>query len=694
MDNYPLLSSYPMSILQPLIDSTHFKQAEPLWQEGVAQDVFELFFACVLANMSRQVNYLAYQDFIEQTQNAFEMSKDGGHVAPALLTFWEKPEHKQLRQKIAETVLLSSDELSAPLVLALHTGMASLHKLSMQYATTPPAWIGQHLTEITALLPSWADTVLDKAVLARLDVAQVLSDVHGGVVDSSSNFTPNATTSPSFDEIANDGLINDRAVNEKLTHQQAVNRNQAIKPKRQQNTQSNHIGNQPINNHASIAKPPAYKTSAYRTPKGRNPWTMTVGLCALLLMVGGGGYYYVKQKTAINSTSSLAVQALPSSQLSITIKDKGELYACHAKVGSSELSAQLVALIQANFAHTLCVIDVDENLAKTLPLDKLTSVLALLQTVPYATLEMNGDKVYINAPNNSDISRLVADIGALLPTMQVAAMPALNAEQAINESVQAATQALNALPDNADAFALARALSMQLIDTAKGDVPAVNQAVLKLAADRLKNAANTRLLVVAHSDESGDLATLRMQSQMMAEAVKRSLVGYGATETQLVAIGVGADFPLADNQTDIGRFKNRRVEFLVYDEAIVRALTRPNAQSSYIAESGADGLDTQYEVINGKIVPKGSLDNETIYVADDINPNAAGASAFAPPTASPSTAAPPPATSPASNPSASNTSSNANTNAEITAQIDEELLRPISVEPLSKGQSVELLPDR
>lgn len=664
-----------MTILQPFIDSTHFEQAQPLWNEGLAQDVFELFFACIFANMSRQIHYVQYQRFVDDTKEAFEMSMEGAYAATPLFAFWDSPAHTLMQKKIAETVLINSDELSAVLPLALHTAMAVLHTLSGQQGLTVPEWINQHLSSIATYLPSWADEVVDKAVLARLNVEQMLAVQ----VVPPTAATPNANiTKNSLD-----------ANNASISHAKQFDEHDNTYILGADNTNQPNIQNSKSNQNSLDVDQMGRLRS---TPKRQgNPWLVAVPMLAALLLVAAGGYYYLKQKEKDMSAAdkpALAVQSLPPSQLSITVKGQGELYACHAKVGSSELSQQLITVIQANFAHTLCVIDVDESLSKELSLDKLTSILALLQTVPYATFEQIGSKAYINAPNSSDVSRLVADIGALIPSVQVLPMPALNADAATQDSIRAATDALNALPANPDDFALARAMSLQVIDTAKGGVPEINQAVLKLAGERLKASANTRLLVVAHSDDSGDLMSLRAKSQIVADAIKNALIGYGASDGQLTAIGVGADFPLADNQTELGRFKNRRVEFLVYDEATLQALNQA-ATTSYDLPTNNEDLPV-FEVVDGQIVQKDSTAVE--YLPDGITTNAVEGTHSASP--SPTTTVPPAnnvQTIPAYDPSIPVYTPVPSAAAPSSGGIDEDLLRPLGSEPF-RGTAVEIQP--
>lgn len=66
-----------------------------------------------------------------------------------------------------------------------------------------------------------------------------------------------------------------------------------------------------------------------------------------------------------------------------------------------------------------------------------------------------------------------------------------------------------------------------------------------------------------HSDSVGtDEANLTM-SQKRADAVAARLTQLGVAADSLIAKGYGQSRPVADNSTEEGRAKNRRIEFTV-----------------------------------------------------------------------------------------------------------------------------------
>lgn len=71
-----------------------------------------------------------------------------------------------------------------------------------------------------------------------------------------------------------------------------------------------------------------------------------------------------------------------------------------------------------------------------------------------------------------------------------------------------------------------------------------------------------RLEVQGHTDSTGTAARNRELSRLRAEAVVAALVKRGINASRLVAMGYGADKPVADNATEEGKQKNRRVELV------------------------------------------------------------------------------------------------------------------------------------
>lgn len=76
------------------------------------------------------------------------------------------------------------------------------------------------------------------------------------------------------------------------------------------------------------------------------------------------------------------------------------------------------------------------------------------------------------------------------------------------------------------------------------------------------------LAIEGHTDNIGSDETNMKLSQQRADTVRDFVVQQGLSPDAVTAVGMGKDGPVADNSTNAGRQKNRRVEIIVSGEAI------------------------------------------------------------------------------------------------------------------------------
>jgi outer membrane protein OmpA-like peptidoglycan-associated protein len=102
--------------------------------------------------------------------------------------------------------------------------------------------------------------------------------------------------------------------------------------------------------------------------------------------------------------------------------------------------------------------------------------------------------------------------------------------------------------------------------TGSSVVPASAADDLTQSAKVLKRcAANgkpVRLELAGYSDNVGNKATNLALSKTRAQAVRTYLVARGVPVATLAAQGYGDANPVDSNDTDSGRFHNRRIEFV------------------------------------------------------------------------------------------------------------------------------------
>jgi outer membrane protein OmpA-like peptidoglycan-associated protein len=99
-------------------------------------------------------------------------------------------------------------------------------------------------------------------------------------------------------------------------------------------------------------------------------------------------------------------------------------------------------------------------------------------------------------------------------------------------------------------------------DTGKSVVKSESNPSLEEIIKLLKQNAGLMLYVVGHTDNAGNLESNLKLSADRADAVVKALVGKGVAASRLKAAGVGPYCPVASNQTEDGKAKNRRVELV------------------------------------------------------------------------------------------------------------------------------------
>ncbi len=102
-----------------------------------------------------------------------------------------------------------------------------------------------------------------------------------------------------------------------------------------------------------------------------------------------------------------------------------------------------------------------------------------------------------------------------------------------------------------------------LFETGKADLKSESMIEIMKVADYMKKNPNARFEVVGHTDNQGSDKVNDPLSQKRAEAIVKALEGLGVDGFNLKATGKGSHEPVADNKTEAGRAKNRRVEFVL-----------------------------------------------------------------------------------------------------------------------------------
>ena len=99
-------------------------------------------------------------------------------------------------------------------------------------------------------------------------------------------------------------------------------------------------------------------------------------------------------------------------------------------------------------------------------------------------------------------------------------------------------------------------------DTGKATIKPESTGEINRIRDLMNQDPGIKFEVQGHCDNTGSAAVNDKLSQQRAEAIVAALVGQGISADRLTAVGKGSSTPIADNSTDEGRAKNRRVEFI------------------------------------------------------------------------------------------------------------------------------------
>ncbi|MDX2026979.1 MAG: OmpA family protein [Microcella sp.] len=112
-------------------------------------------------------------------------------------------------------------------------------------------------------------------------------------------------------------------------------------------------------------------------------------------------------------------------------------------------------------------------------------------------------------------------------------------------------------------------------ETGKADLKPVSYPLLDEVVAVMK--ANDQIEVVqveGHTDATGPADVNRKLSQARAESVVKYIASKGIKKERLTAKGFGPDVPVADNETDVGREANRRVEFNIIKQGPIKTLVK------------------------------------------------------------------------------------------------------------------------
>ncbi|ALN90899.1 OmpA family protein [Lysobacter gummosus] len=261
-----------------------------------------------------------------------------------------------------------------------------------------------------------------------------------------------------------------------------------------------------------------------------------------------------EQVYACNDNACLAGSRKDPSQLgdlldNFDIADNGRHYANHARYGLYKATrpegVAYVALLagDSDEGHILPRVLVDVVETKSMDADKVKAV-AATKAAEAPAVERKEPAVTDREPKIQDREPKIQEH----PT-QVKETPA----QAKTSSAAEMARAI-ARTGNISVYGI-------LFDFDKSEIKPESKPQLDQISQLLKDDASLKVAVIGHTDNKGTPAYNLALSQRRADAVVLALArDYGIAGTRLLPQGKGDTQPVADNASDAGRAKNRRVE--------------------------------------------------------------------------------------------------------------------------------------
>lgn len=99
-------------------------------------------------------------------------------------------------------------------------------------------------------------------------------------------------------------------------------------------------------------------------------------------------------------------------------------------------------------------------------------------------------------------------------------------------------------------------------DVNKADIKPESKPIVDEIAVLLKSNPVLKVSIEGHTDNTGDAQKNKLLSEQRAQSVKNALVKLGIDAGRMKAVGWGQEKPIADNRSEEGRAKNRRVEIV------------------------------------------------------------------------------------------------------------------------------------
>ncbi len=139
-------------------------------------------------------------------------------------------------------------------------------------------------------------------------------------------------------------------------------------------------------------------------------------------------------------------------------------------------------------------------------------------------------------------------------------------KQAMERATVGTGVAVSQTPDNQLKLNIPSDISF---DTGRADIKPNLRPILDQFASGLSGQPNTEVRIIGHTDNTGSDAINNPLSVQRAQATRDYLAARGVDPRRVIVAGRGEGEPVADNSSEAGRARNRRVEIFLGERADV-----------------------------------------------------------------------------------------------------------------------------